>query len=96
VDSQQALPADGVYVTCAYLRDKAYPAMTNIGKCPTFDSGKCTVEVHILDYQGDIYGKELTIDVIQRIRGEKKFDTSEQLAKQIAEDIKQGRAILGS
>jgi len=96
VDSEQALPVDGVYATWAYIDDKAYQSMTNIGKRPTFGDNQPTVEVHVPDYLGDLYGQELKIDIIERLRSEKKFDTIEELQKQIAEDIKQGRAILDS
>jgi len=96
VDSEQALPAEGVYATWAYIDDKAYQSMTNIGKRPTFSGSQPTVEVHVPNYLGDLYGQELKIDIIERLRGEKKFDTVEELKKQIAEDVKQGRAILDS
>ncbi len=96
VNSEQALPAEGVYATRAYIDDKAYQSMTNIGRCPTFGEGKRTVEVYILDYQGDLYRHELKIDIVKRLRSEIKFDTTKELRKQIIEDIKQGRAILNS
>ena len=62
----------------------------------TFDSHQRTVEVYILDYHGDLYGRELRIDMVERLRDEKKFSTKQELEKQIAEDIKRGRAILDS
>jgi len=94
VDPEQALPAEGVYATWAYINDKAYQSVTNIGKRPTFDNSKRTVEVYVLDYQGNLYGDKVKIDIVERLRGEKKFDTAEELSRQITEDIKQGRAIL--
>ena len=96
VNSEQALPADGVYATWADINDKAYPSMTNIGRRPTFGGSERTVEVYVLDYHGDLYEREIKIDIIERLRGEKKFATAEELKTQIAEDIKQGRAILDS
>lgn len=96
VNAQQALPEDGVYVTRAHIDSKSYYSMTNIGRRPTFDGNKRTVEVYILDYHGDLYEYELTIDIIERLRDEKKFHTEEELKKQMAEDVKQGRAILDS
>jgi riboflavin kinase/FMN adenylyltransferase len=94
IDPQQALPAEGVYATRAYIDQQAYPAMTNIGRCPTFPGSERTVEVLVLDYHDNLYGRGLKIDIIERLRDEKKFDTADELTKQIAEDIKQGRAIL--
>jgi riboflavin kinase/FMN adenylyltransferase len=96
VNSEQALPADGVYATWAYINDQAYPSMTNIGRRPTFGDSQRTVEVYVLDYHGDLYERQMKIDIIERLRGEKKFGTAEELKRQIAEDIKQGRAILDS
>lgn len=96
VNLGQALPADGVYVTWAYINDKAYPSMTNIGRCPTFGDSERGVEVYVLDYHGDLYEHEMKIDIIERFRDEKKFDSAEELKRQIAEDVKQGRAILDS
>jgi len=96
INPEQALPAAGVYATRAYIDDKAYHSMTNIGNRPTFGGNERTVEVYILDYHSDLYGHELRIDVIEQLRSEKQFDTADELKKQIAEDIKQGRAILNS
>ncbi len=93
---EQALPADGVYATWAYIDGKAYQSMTNIGGRPTFGDNQRIVEVYVLDYNSDLYGHELKIDIMERLRGEKKFDTIDKLKKQIIEDIKQGRAILDS
>jgi len=94
VEPGQALPAGGVYACRAYIDGQSYPAMTNIGTRPTFGSGPRFIEVYLLDYNGDLYGHELAIDIIERLRDEKKFDTPEQLMKQIAEDVKQGKALL--
>ena len=96
VDSEQALPAEGVYATWAYIDDKAYQSMTNIGKRPTFGGSEPTVEVYVINYHSDLYGCELKIDIIDRLRDEKQFDTVEELKKQITEDVKQGRTILDS
>jgi len=96
IDPQQALPTDGVYATLAYIDDKVYKSVANIGQRPTFGDTERTVEVHILDYHNDLLGRELKIDIIKHLRGEKQFDTAQQLGKQIAADIKQGRAILDS
>ncbi len=96
VDLEQALPAEGVYATWAYIGDKAYQSVTNIGQHPTFGGGGRTVEVYVFDYHGDLYGRDLKIDIIERLRDEIKFDSTEALKKQITEDIKQGRTVLNS
>ena len=96
INPEQALPAEGVYATWAYIDDKAYQSVTNIGKRPTFGGNERMVEVYILNYHSDLYEHELKIDIVERLRSEKKFDTPEELKKQITEDVKQGRAILNS
>ncbi len=93
---EQALPADGVYATWAYIDGKVYQSMTNVGKRPTFSDSQRTVEVYVLDYHSDLYGHKLKIDIMTQLRSEERFDTVDELKKQIAEDIKQGRAILNS
>ncbi|MDD4875607.1 MAG: bifunctional riboflavin kinase/FAD synthetase [Dehalococcoidales bacterium] len=90
----RAIPPDGVYTAWAYIGEKTYQSVANIGKCPTFNGNQRTVEVHILDYHGDLYGQNLKIDIIERLRGEKKFETANELKKQIADDVKQGKAKL--
>jgi len=94
IDPGQALPADGVYATWTDIDGQAYQSMTNIGRQPTFGGSQRVVEVYILDYHSNLYGRELKIDIMERLRGEKQFDTAEELKKQITEDINQGRAIL--
>jgi riboflavin kinase/FMN adenylyltransferase len=93
---EQAIPADGVYATWAYIDGRTYPSMTNIGQNPTFNDRERAAEVYVVDYQSDLYGHELEIDFVERLRDEKKFNTVAELKKQIAEDVKRGKAILNS
>ncbi len=96
IDPKQALPAEGVYTTWAHIDGEVYQSVTNIGQRPTFGSHERTVETYILNYHGNLYGSELRIDFVERLRSEKRFGTVEELKKQIAEDVKQGVAILDS
>ena len=96
IDPEQALPTNGIYATWAYINDKAYESVTNIGRQPTFGGRQNIVEIYIIDYNSNLYGNELKVDIIERLRGEKQFDTAEALRQQITEDIKQGRALLSS
>lgn len=83
-----ALPAYGVYVTRAYVRETEYQSCTNIGVRPTFDSEpRPTVEVYILDFDDDIYGEEVRIDLVHRLRDELKFDSVDDLITQMHKDI---------
>jgi len=93
---EQALPADGVYACWAYIDGKVYQSMTNIGINPTFGGDKRAVEVYVVAYHGDLYGCELKIDIVERLRDEKKFKTVAELKRQVAEDVKRGKAILNS
>jgi len=90
----QALPEDGVYATLAHVGDKVYQSVTNIGVKPTFGKGERTVEVHILDFTGDLYGRKLTIELVERLRAEVKFAGPEELAAQIKEDVEQAKTVL--
>ncbi len=97
VDERQALPPDGVYATWAYPGGVKLQSMTNIGTRPTFgEDNTRTIEVYILNYEGDIYGETLRIEMVERLRGEVKFATVEALQKQIADDVKRGREILAA
>jgi len=94
IESERALPAGGVYATWAYIDNQRYQSVTNIGKRPTFGENEQTVEVYILNFQGNLYRYEIKIDIIERLRLEKRFDTIKELKQQIEYDIKQARAIL--
>ena len=96
IDPGQTLPPEGVYATFSYVDGKTYQSVTNIGKRPTFDTNGRTIETHILNYQGDLYGRELKIDIVERLRGEKRFNTVEELKKQITKDIERGKFVLDS
>ncbi len=93
VHPRQALPPFGIYATLAHIGGKTYQSVTSIGIRPTFGEGRRTIEVYILDFDEEIYGKELKVDFIAKLRDEKKFESIE-IAKQIGEDVKQGKAIL--
>lgn len=94
INPGQALPADGIYASRAHIDNRQRRAVTNIGKRPTFDETERTVETYILDYRGDLYRRQLKVDIIQKLRDEERFGTVAALKKQIEQDIKQARAIL--
>ncbi len=96
IEPQQALPIDGVYATRALVDGRSYNSVTNIGNCPTFKKDEKTIEIHIVDYEGDLYRSEIKIDIIDRLRGEKCFNSREALKDQISNDIGQAISILGS
>ena len=93
---EQMLPAGGVYACWAVVDNNRFRAVTNIGLRPTFHSEHphVTVEAHLLDFSGDLYGRQLCLEFIQRIRGEKRFENVETLVKQIRADIALARRLL--
>ncbi len=94
VEPEQALPSDGVYVTVAHIDHESLPSVTNIGVRPTFGGGKHLVEAYLLDYEGELREQRLRIDLLDKLRDEKHFDTAEELKAQIRKDVEQARAIL--
>lgn len=90
----QALPEDGVYVTKAYLGGQPYPSVTNIGKRPTFGENKRTVEVYLIGFSGEIYGEDLRIELVERLRDEKRFSSAEELKAQIGQDVERAVSML--
>lgn len=87
LDPDKFLPKRGVYATIAHLREKDYPAVTNVGVRPTFSEQEIvSVETLILDFNDDIYGEELRVEFIQCLRPEQKFDGVQALTQQIEKD----------
>ena len=84
-------PAYGVYACKAMVDGNEYRAVTNIGMRPTVNGHHLTVEAHLLDYSGDLYGKQLTLEFYDFLRPEQKFDSLEDLQKQIQLDVKKIR-----
>ncbi len=82
------LPPDGVYSGYTKVDGTKYPSIINIGKNPTFSGKKRTVESHILDFNRDIYSDTVTVEFADKIRGEKKFASPDDLKNQINRDIK--------
>ena len=89
-----AVPKFGVYACRAYVEGESYLAVTNIGTRPTVSGEGVTVEAWLLDFEGDLYGKELTLAFYDFLRQEKKFDTLEKLQEEILENALQTRKLL--
>lgn len=84
----QMIPAPGVYAVKVRLENTVVwkRGMMNVGTRPTFDGKQLTLETHIFNFDGDIYGQLLLVSFVQRIRGEQKFEGPEELAEQLKED----------
>lgn len=96
VPVEKLIPASGAYAVDARMKDTVtmMPAMMNIGTRPTFGENNQTLEVHILDFEGDIYGKELLVAFEHRLRGERKFKSAEDLASQLRKDAERVREMI--
>jgi riboflavin kinase / FMN adenylyltransferase len=88
--------AHGIYAVVARLDGRAFPAVASFGTRPTVDDGPPLLEVHLLDFDGDLYGREMEVEFIERIRDELKFDSIPALVAEMERDKKRARAILAS
>ncbi len=87
-------PKTGIYAVTVECDDKKHEGVANIGYSPTFDDHIFTVEVHIIDFNENIYGQKIRVNFIQRIRDEIKFSNIPALSKQIEKDVKEAHNIL--
>jgi riboflavin kinase / FMN adenylyltransferase len=83
----ELVPKNGVYMTEVELKGRRKLAVTNIGFNPTFDGKKFLMETHILDFSGNLYGKEVVIYFHKRIRDEMKFSGIDELKERISKDV---------
>jgi len=88
------LPLKGVYAVFAIIGEKKYRSLLYIGNRPTYGYGDLTIEVFLLDFNGDLYGESISLELIDRLRGDIKFDSQDELVKQMQADEKRGRQIL--
>jgi riboflavin kinase/FMN adenylyltransferase len=96
-DPLKIVPARGAYAVVATLEDgSTHPAMTNIGMRPTFSGQQQTLETHIFDYAGDLYGERLTIRFVARLRDEKQFSSTEELTAQLVRDKQSANEIISN
>jgi len=88
------VPGNGVYKGIAGIGHQTFAAAINVGPNPTFGENNRKVEVHLIDFTGDLYGSWLDVDLMQRIRDTRRFETREELMGQIARDVDAVRALL--
>ena len=96
IQSDRAVPANGVYAVWVQLGAERYAGVANVGVRPSFDNGQRTVEIHIFDFAQEIYGCDLVVEFVARLRAERKFEDIGQLAAQIARDSATARRILAA
>lgn len=91
-DKELIIPAKGVYITQVRIKDMTYNSVTNVGVNPTFNTGyDVHVESHLLDFTQDIYGDEIRVSFIKKLRDEKKFPSVNDLIEQITADAELAR-----
>ena len=91
------LPPDGVYAGYSELNGKKFPAVLNIGTAPTYDVSERRIEVHLIGFSGNLYGKELTVSLVKKLRDICKFNDPQELKNQISSDIENAsRCVAGS
>ena len=93
-DAMKLLPPNGVYAAKAFLPEP-YAAVVNLGIRPTFNGKSRLFEAHLLDFSGDLYGRRISLELVDRLRDERRFPNSEALITQIHKDGQRARDILG-
>lgn len=93
---RKLVPMDGVYAATVDLDGKHHQAVVNIGIRPTFAGTERAVEVHLLDYQGDLYGRPLSVALRHYLRPEKRFPSPDELRAQIGRDIAKAKQLLAN
>lgn len=91
---KELLPPPGIYAAFVDAEEKRYQAVLNIGAKPTFEDYTFSFEVHLLDFSGDLRGKRINTDFVEKLRDIVKFDSPETLKKQIAADVEKAKTIL--
>lgn len=91
---EKLIPAEGVYAVSVWHQGKKYLGAMNIGHRPTFNGDKRTIETSLINCSKELYGALLKIELVDRIRPEKRFPNTESLTKQIKEDIERAKRIL--
>jgi len=88
------IPAPGIYAVRGATRSGVLPGALHLGPRPTFRGAPSTIEVHFMDFSGDLYGEEVRIDFIRRLRGVEPFDSVQGLIDQMKRDVEQARRVL--
>lgn len=93
-DSRKLIPGDGIYAALARLPSGTWDGALHIGPRPAFPGSRATIEVHLLDYSADLYGAELQLDLIERLREVRPFASAAELVSRMNEDVRRARRIL--
>ncbi len=94
VRPERAIPPDGVYAVYALIGEERWPAVANVGVRPSFDAGERAIEVHLIGYEGDLYGRDLVIEFAMRLRPERRYPDVCELVRQIGRDVERAQQLL--
>jgi riboflavin kinase/FMN adenylyltransferase len=94
IKPQQALPDNGIYATITQVNGNRFPSATNVGTRPTFGKGERMVETYLLNYKGDLYGKQIIVEFVKKVRDEQRFPSAQELIIQMGKDVQEVDAIL--
>lgn len=94
IDSELILPGDGIYATWAVIDGVRYPSATSIGVRPTFGLTERLVEVHLIDFDADIYDKQMCVEFVTKLRDQESFSNVDALIQQIGQDVTDSRQVL--
>ncbi len=93
--AEKLVPSSGVYAARASVGGRRYPVALSIGSAPTFgEAAAPSVEAHLVDFDGDLYGAELRVELVERLRAQQRFATPAALASEIARDVERVRALV--
>jgi riboflavin kinase/FMN adenylyltransferase len=92
-DTEAVVPARGVYAGFVRFGEEKYAACTNVGVAPTFGRAESRVEAHLLDFEGDLYGRVVDVGFQERIREERRFSGVDELVGQIRRDVEEARIV---
>ncbi|MGD2067204.1 MAG: bifunctional riboflavin kinase/FAD synthetase [Gemmatimonadota bacterium] len=93
-DGGKLVPAPGIYAVRGVLRRGTFPGALHVGPRPTFGGSSSTVELHLMDFEGDLYGERVRVDFVRRLRDVLPFDSAEALVRQMREDVERAREVL--
>jgi riboflavin kinase/FMN adenylyltransferase len=96
VGHEFAVPATGVYAGWATVGGERYPAAISVGVPPTFPDATCDLEAHLIGFTGDLYGQEMVLEFVERVREQRSFPSRDALAQAIADDVARIAALLQS
>jgi riboflavin kinase/FMN adenylyltransferase len=96
IQAERIVPSNGVYVGYAWVGEERYGTVMSIGVRPTFGDHERLLEVHLLDFDGDLYGTDLRVEFVERLRPEVNFDSVQTLITQLYKDKSQARGVLAA